>query len=92
MITLILEDSNEAGYVIKDQLKEMFVNEYYKDQESLANYCKRYGVKSLLAKSRMKNQFHTLIELLKKKGVVKEYYKNTGLEIYWNYVINIFND
>jgi hypothetical protein len=88
MIKLLIQHSNAQGYITKEELKNLFMQEY-KNDKVLIDFVMRYGVKKGLAHQSISSKFHVIIEHLRKQGLVKEFFRNSTYQIYWNFAIYV---
>lgn len=88
MIKLLVQNSNAQGYVTKEELKTLFMQEY-KDLTNLNDYAMRYGVKKHLAHQAISTKFHVVFELLRKQGLIKEYLRNDAFQVFWNFAVYV---
>jgi hypothetical protein len=96
LMKLLIEECTDEGYVTKEELKALFIRAY--DQKKLRDYSLRHGMKgdTALAKSSLLTMFHRLIEQLRKKALIKEYFRQSELhpngayKVYWNFAIQVY--
>lgn len=86
LIKIIIEQSNSMGYVTKENLKKLFM-EQYNSEQAIIDYSSRYSTKKSLVHQAIATKFHVLLGVLSKNGLVKEYFRDNTYQIFWNFAV-----
>lgn len=88
MIRILILHSNEQGFITKEDLKNLFMQEY-KDVTALNDFAMRYGVKKSMAHQAITSKFHVIFEHLRKQGLIKEFFRDSAYQVYWNFAVYV---
>jgi hypothetical protein len=86
MIKILIQNSNSQGFVTKETLKNLYMQEY-EDERILSDFAMRYSVKKEHAHQAISSKFHVIFDQLRKHGLLKEFFRNNTFQVYWNFAV-----
>lgn len=88
MIKILIQNSNSQGFVTKEALKNLYMQEY-EDERILSDFAMRYSVKKAHAHQAISSKFHVIFDQLRKHGLLKEFFRNNTFQVYWNFAVYV---
>ncbi|WP_139325460.1 hypothetical protein [Domibacillus enclensis] len=78
VIRLMIENTNQKGYISKEELRQLFLKDYEKEINQ-----------NILSGSKMSTTFTLVMEHLRKSKLIKEFYQENTYRIFWNFGCHI---